>query len=73
MRALRLQTFLLTAAGAAALSTSAFAADDVIQTAKKDGPAEVADVVVRALPNDGPVIDDLNSAWTATARRLGDS
>ena len=31
------------------------------------------DVVVRALPHDGRVGDDLNSAWTATARRLGDS
>ena len=36
MRALRLQTFLLTAAGAAALSTSAFAADEVIQTAHQE-------------------------------------
>ena len=60
MRALRLQTFLLTAAGAAALSTSAFAADEVIQTAKKDGPAEVAEVVVRALPL-GRAGDDVGS------------
>ena len=59
MRALRLQTFLLTAAGVAALSTSAFAAplpaEDVIRTApetaaSQDEPTEIADVVVRALP-----------------------
>lgn len=60
MRALRLQTFLLTAAGAAALSTSAFAADDVIQTAHQDEPTEIADVVVRALPL-GRAGDDVGS------------
>ena len=62
MRALRLQTFLLTAAGAAALSTSAFAApldsSDVIQT--QDEPTEIADVVVRALPL-GRAGDDVGS------------
>ena len=60
MRALRLQTFLLTAAGAAALSTSAFAADEVIQTAHQDEPTEIADVVVRALPL-GRAGDDVGS------------
>ncbi|MNX54759.1 putative TonB-dependent receptor precursor [compost metagenome] len=60
MRALRLQTLLLTAAGAAALSTTAFAADDVIQTAQQDDPTEIADVVVRALPL-GRAGDDVGS------------
>ncbi|NMD46632.1 MAG: ribonuclease P protein component [Propionibacterium sp.] len=31
------------------------------------------DVVVRALPHDGVLADDLNSAWTAAAERLAAS
>jgi len=60
MRALRLQTLLLTAAGAAALSSNAFAADEMIQTAQQDDPTEIADVVVRALPL-GRAGDDVGS------------
>lgn len=60
MRALRLQTFLLTAAGAAALSSHAFAADEVMQTAHQDEPTEIAEVVVRALPL-GRAGDDVGS------------
>jgi iron complex outermembrane receptor protein len=59
MRALRLQTLLLTAVGAAALSTTAFA-QTAPQTTSPDEPTEVADVVVRALPL-GRAGDDVGS------------
>lgn len=37
-----------------------------------DSPFDV-DVVVRALPHDGGVADDLDSAWSAATKRLAAS